>query len=141
MDLWVIWILVGLAFAAGEIASLSFFLAPFAGGALIAAAVDGVGLPNWASIAVFFVASALFFGLLRPIARRHTRMPAQLRTGTQALVGRTALALADIDQDSGSVKLEGEVWSARCYDEDEVIPVGTRVQVVEIRGATALVTE
>ena len=141
MDLWVIWLLVGLAFAAGEIASVGFFLAPFAGGAFLAAAVDLVGAPEWASVSAFFVAAALLFGVVRPIAKRHVSMPPQLRTGTQALVGRTAVALAEIDQDSGSVKLGGEVWSARCYDEDEVIPVGARVQVVEIRGATALVIE
>ena len=141
MDLWVIWILLGCAFAAGEIATVGFFLAPFAGGALSAAAIDAVGAPDWVSVAVFFVVSVLLFGLVRPIARRHTRMPAQLRTGTQALVGRSAVALAEIDQDSGSVKLGGEVWSARPYDEDEIIPVGTRVQVIEIKGATALVSE
>jgi membrane protein implicated in regulation of membrane protease activity len=141
MDLWVIWLLVGLAFAAGEIASVGFFLAPFAGGAFLAAAVDLTGAPDWLSVAMFFVASALLFGVVRPIARRHVSMPPQLRTGTQALVGKTAVALAEIDQDSGSVKLGGEVWSARCYDEGEVIPVGARVQVVEIKGATALVIE
>ncbi len=141
MDLWVIWVLIAIAFAAGEIASVSFFLAPFGVGALVAAVVDGAGAPDWASIAVFFVSSVLLFAFARPIARRHLRTPPQLRTGTQALVGRSALALDAVDMDSGSVKLAGEVWSARTYDEDVVIPAGTRVQVVEIRGATALVSE
>ena len=39
----------------------------------------------------------------------------------------------------GCVKIDGEVWTARSYDEDEVIDAGERVEVVEIRGATALV--
>jgi membrane protein implicated in regulation of membrane protease activity len=141
MDLWIIWILVGLAFAAGEIASLSFYLAPFAGGAFAAAAVDLLGAPDWASFVVFFVASLALFGFVRPIARRHMRTPAQLRTGTQALVGRSAVTVAEVTHDSGSVKLGGEIWTARPYDEDEVIPAGARVQVLEIRGATALVSE
>ncbi len=39
----------------------------------------------------------------------------------------------------GCVKIDGEVWTARSYDEDDVIDAGERVEVVEIRGATALV--
>ena len=45
------------------------------------------------------------------------------------------------DESTGCVKLEGETWTARAYDADEVIEPGRRVQVLEIRGATALVTE
>jgi membrane protein implicated in regulation of membrane protease activity len=78
---------------------------------------------------------------VRPIARRHLYQPPQLRTGTAALVGRTAIVLERIHNDEGvgCVRLEGEVWTARSYDEDLVIEPGTRVQVVEIRGATAMV--
>ncbi len=143
MDLWVIWIVVGCAFAAGEIVSLGFFLAPFAGGAFLAAAVDAAGAPDFASIAVFLVASALLFGLLRPIVRKHTKMPPSIRTGTQALLGQSVLVVEPIDndRDTGSVKLAGEIWTARSYLDNTPIPAGTRVEVIEIRGATALVTE
>ena len=41
----------------------------------------------------------------------------------------------------GCVRLDGEIWTARAYDDDEVIEPGTRVSVMEIRGATALVSE
>lgn len=143
MDLWVIWIIVGCAFATGEIVSLGFFLAPFAGGAFLAAAVDAAGAPDVASVAVFLVASMLLFGFLRPIVRRHTKMPPAIRTGTQALLGESVLVLEaiDNDRDTGTVKLSGEIWTARSYLDDNPIPAGTRVEVVEIRGATALVTE
>ena len=43
------------------------------------------------------------------------------------------------DEGVGCVKIDGEVWTARAYDEDGVIEVGPAVEVVEIRGATALV--
>ncbi len=143
MDLWVIWILLAAGFAVGEILSLSFFLAPFAGGALVAAVVDGAGAPDIASIAAFLVASTLFFGFLRPIALRHAKLPASLRTGTQALIGQTVTVMEPIDNvaGSGTVKLAGEVWTARSYLDDAPIPAGARVDVIEIKGATALVTE
>ena len=37
------------------------------------------------------------------------------------------------------MKIEGEVWTARSFDEDQTFDPGERVEVVEIRGATALV--
>lgn len=143
MDLWVIWMLVAVAFAVGEVVSLGFFLAPFAGGALIAALTDLAGAPDVASLAVFVVASTLAFGLLRPLVLRHAKQPPALRTGTQALVGQSVVVLEaiDNDRDTGTVKLSGELWTARSYLDDAPIPTGTRVEVVEIRGATALVTE
>ena len=136
------WILLAVIFAAGEVMTLGFFLAPFAAGALLGAAADLAGAGAAVSILVFLVSSGLFFGLLRPIARRHLRTPAQLRTGTAALVGKTAMVTERIEEGSGgAVKLEGEIWTARPYDPDEIIEAGSRVHVVEIRGATALVSE
>jgi|SRR5215212_11578232 len=143
MDAWVIWILVAVAFAIGEVLTTSLFLAPFSGGALVAALVAAIGGGAVASWATFIVVSLLLLWVVRPIARSHRRMPAQLRTGTAALIGRRALVLERIANREavGCVKIDGEVWTARAYDEDRVIEAGTEVEVVEIRGATALVSE
>jgi membrane protein implicated in regulation of membrane protease activity len=140
MDPWLIWLIAAVVFAVGEIATLSFFLAPFAGGALVAAILAGAGIGSVAEWAVFLAVSGVLLATLRPLARSHRRVPPQIRTGTAALVGRTGVAVDRIDHSSGTVRLEGEVWTARPYDEDDVIEAGTRVSVVEIRGATALVT-
>ncbi len=143
MDPWLIWLIAAVIFAVGEIATLGFFLAPFAGGAAVAGLVSAVGAGEFASWASFIVVSMVLLLALRPLARSHRRMPARLRTGTAALVGRSAMVTQRIhnDEDTGCVKLEGESWTARAYDADEVIEPGKRVQVIEIRGATALVSE
>jgi membrane protein implicated in regulation of membrane protease activity len=143
MDAWIFWILLAVILAAGEMMSLSFFLAPFAVGALLGGLADLAGAGAVAAFLVFLVSSGMLFGVVRPIARRHLRTPAQLRTGTAALIGRTAIVTELIDNvaDSGSVKLDGELWTARAYEDDEVIAAGRRVHVVEIKGATALVSE
>ena len=135
------WILLAVILAAGEIMTLSFFLAPFAAGAVLGALADLAGAGAVVSVLVFLVSSGLFLGLVRPVARRHLRTPAQLRTGTAALVGRTATVQTRVDAGSGAVKLDGEIWTARAYDDDEVMEPGARVRVIEIRGATALVSE
>ncbi len=143
MDEWVVWILLAVALSVGEILNMSFFLAPFAVGALVAALTAAVGLALGPSIAVFLVVSGVAFGGLRPIARRHLKAPPQIRTGTAALIGQNATVVERIDNRGGvgAVKLDGEVWTARGFDDDAVIEAGARVQVIEIRGATALVSE
>ena len=143
MDGWVIWILVACAFGVGEMLTTSFFLAPFGVGALVAALAAAIGGGFVGAFVVFIVVSLLMLWVVRPIARAHLRTPAQLRTGTAALVGRRAIVLERIanDEGVGCVKIDGEVWTARAYEEDQVIDAGTAVQVIEIRGATALVSE
>jgi membrane protein implicated in regulation of membrane protease activity len=143
MDAWVLWLIAAVILAVGEIATLGFFLAPFAGGALAAAVVSGFGGGAVVEWIVFLVVSVVMLAALRPVARSHRRTPAQLRTGTAALVGRTATVVERIANRTGEgcVRIDGEVWTARAYDDDDVIEPGTRVQVMEIRGATALVAE
>jgi membrane protein implicated in regulation of membrane protease activity len=118
-----------------------FYLAPFALGAAIAAIVSLLGAGAALSAVVFVATSTLVFATLRPVARRHRQLPPSIRTGAAALIGRPAIVLERIanDEGVGCVRIGGEVWTARSYDDDEVIDAGERVEVVEIRGATALV--
>jgi membrane protein implicated in regulation of membrane protease activity len=142
MDVWVIWLIAACVLGVGEMHQGGFYLAPFALGAVLAAIVGLLGVGAALSAIVFVVASALVFATLRPVAQRHRRLPPSIRTGAAALVGKPAVVLERIanDEGVGCVKIDGgEVWTARSYDEHEVIPAGERVEVVEIRGATALV--
>ena len=143
MDSWVIWIIAACVFGLGEMLTTSFFLAPFGVGALVAALVAALGAGAVGAWSTFIVVSLLMLWVVRPIARAHLRTPARLRTGTAALVGRRAIVLERIanHEGVGCVKIDGEVWTARAYDEDRVIEQGTAVEVIEIRGATALVSE
>ncbi len=141
MDEWVLWLIAAVAFGAGEVLTLGFFLAPFAVGALVAAIVSAAGAGVVVAGIVFLAVSLAALGAIRPIAKRHRTTPARLRTGTAALVGRTATVVEPVSDGAGCVKIDGEVWTARPYDEDQVFAAGTRVQVLEIRGATALVAE
>lgn len=143
MDAWIIWILIACAFGVGEIVTTSFFLAPFGVGALAAAIVAAVGGGAVIAGAVFILVSVLMLLFVRPIARAHLNTPAQIRTGTAALIGRRAMVVERISNDEavGCVRIDSEVWTARAYDDDEIIEAGRPVTVVEIRGATALVAE
>ena len=141
MPEWVAWTIVAAALAVGEIFTLGFFLGPIALAAAVAAIVAAAGAAVELQLAVFVICSAASVLVLRPIALRHTRTPTALRTGTAALVGQRAVVLQRVDADHGQVRIGGEVWTARPYDEDHVFEPGTRVDVMKIDGATALVAE
>jgi membrane protein implicated in regulation of membrane protease activity len=141
MDEWVLWMLAAGVLAVGEMFTLGFFLGPVAIAAVMAAIValagGGVAL-QWI---VFTAVAAASLLVLRPIARRHLRTPMQLRTGTAALIGAPAIVLERVDGHGGQVKIGGEIWSARSFDEDQAFEPGARVEVLKIDGATALVAE
>ena len=143
MDSWVLWLIAAVILAIGEIATTSLFLAPFAAGAAVAALLAAAGAGAVVEWAVFLVVSLITLAALRPVARAHKRSRGQIKTGTAALVGQTATVVERIAnaEGVGCVKLDGEIWTARAYDDDEVFEPGARVQVLEIRGATALVSE
>jgi membrane protein implicated in regulation of membrane protease activity len=137
---WLVWLIVAVVLIGGEVATMSIFLGPLALAAGAAAVAAGLGAGVGLEFVVFIAGSVAALGLLRPAVIRRLHRGPTLRTGTAALVGEPAVALARVDADSGRVKIGGEEWTARSYSEDEVIEPGTRVVVVEIRGATALVT-
>jgi membrane protein implicated in regulation of membrane protease activity len=142
--MWIVWLIAAGGFAAGEMHfSTGFYLAPFALGAAVAAVAGLAGVGAIVSLVCFIAVALLALSFLRPIAVRHLKVPPRLRTGTAALIGKQAIVLETIanDEGVGSVRIGGEVWTARSYNDDEVIERGARVDVVDIRGATALVTE
>jgi membrane protein implicated in regulation of membrane protease activity len=141
MEEWVWWMVAAGVLAVGEMLTLGFFLGPIAiaavTSAIVALAGGGVAL-QWI---VFIAMSGASVLVLRPIARRHLRTPSQLRTGTAALIGCPAIVLERVDDRGGQVKIGGEIWSARSFDEDDAFEPGARVEVLKIDGATALVAE
>jgi membrane protein implicated in regulation of membrane protease activity len=141
MDAWILWFIAAAVFGAGELHTNGFYLLPFALGAVLAAVLSLLGLGALLSAVAFLGASLLVVGALRPVAMRHRRLPPAIRTGAAALVGHRAMVLERIanDEGVGCVRIDnGEVWTARSLD-DEVIEAGQRVEVIEIKGATALV--
>jgi membrane protein implicated in regulation of membrane protease activity len=118
-----------------------FFLGPVALAAVAAGVAAALGVGAAASLIVFIVGSLASLAILRPVARRHVRLPALSRTGTDALVGRKAVVTRRVDGQGGRVRIGGEEWSARTYLDGQVFDEGSSVDVIQIEGATALVAE
>jgi membrane protein implicated in regulation of membrane protease activity len=140
MPAWLVWLIAAAVLLGGEVATMGVFLGPLALAAGATAVVAAAGAGTAVQFIVFVVGAVASLTLLRPAVLRRLHRGPTLRTGAAALVGEPAVALARVDCDGGRVKIGGEEWSARSYTDEEVIEPGTRVVVVEIRGATALVT-
>lgn len=136
-----LWLLVGVALAIAEVFSTTFVLIMFSAGALAAAGAAALGLPIWLQILVFGAVSGAALLGIRPTIQRHLDKGDYdtAPVGLAALEGAPGLVLERIDLDHGRIKVEGETWTARPYDQTQVIEPGERVRIIEIKGATALV--
>jgi membrane protein implicated in regulation of membrane protease activity len=136
---WIVWLIVAAVLGVAELLTTTLAFGLIAAAAVVAAVIGTFDLGLPLQLAAFVVAAGAGLAFVRPIALRHIKQPPALRTGTAALVGRSAIVLQEVTEHSGRIRIGGEEWSSRAYDESLVIPVGTKVDVMQIDGATALV--
>jgi membrane protein implicated in regulation of membrane protease activity len=137
---WIIWLIVAAVLGVAELVTMTFAFGLIAIAAVVAAVVGAFHLDLGVQLAAFVAAAGAGLVFIRPVAIRHLRQPPELRTGAAALVGRSAIVLQEVNEHSGRVRIDGEEWTSRPYlDETLVIPIGARVDVMQIKGATALV--
>ncbi|MEC3976826.1 NfeD family protein [Amycolatopsis sp. H20-H5] len=135
-----IWLIVGILLMIAEVLSGDFVLIMIGAGALFGAGSAALSGNPFIDVAVFAIASVGMLVLVRPALKRRLLSGPDIKTNADALIGARAVVLSTVDVDSGRVKLAGDVWSARCLSEGEPISPGTTVTVVEISGATAVVS-
>ncbi|MBB3606715.1 membrane protein implicated in regulation of membrane protease activity [Mycolicibacterium sp. BK556] len=135
-----IWLVFALGLAGAEALTGDMFLLMLSGGALAAAGSSWLlDWPVWADGAVFLVVSVLLVALVRPALRRKLTAGKGLPEPVKALEGKSALVLDRVAQHEGQVKLDGEIWTARPYNDNDVYEPGDHVTVMHIDGATAVV--
>jgi membrane protein implicated in regulation of membrane protease activity len=140
MPYWAIWIVIGVVLLVVEATTMAFVTIYFGVAALVVAALAAAGLPlglqlvAWAALAVAGLVAT------RPALRRAAERGPRLVTGPEALRGRIGVVIKEIRElEPGQVRVDGDTWTARSYLDDDPIPAGSRVEVVEVRGITALV--
>ncbi|MEU6521498.1 NfeD family protein [Streptomyces sp. NPDC046924] len=139
MDLWLIWLIVAAVLAVAEIFTLTAALGMLSVAALVTAGSAAIGLPPAFQLVVYAVVASITVLFVRPLAVRHVLKPPTARFGVDALVGKAAYVVSEVTGSGGRVRIDGEEWTARAYDETLVIPSGATVDVIEISGATAFV--
>ncbi|MFE6228270.1 MULTISPECIES: NfeD family protein [unclassified Streptomyces] len=139
MGVWLVWLILAGVLAVAEIFTLTAALGILGVAAAITAGAAALGLGAPLQLVVFTVLSATGLFVVRPVAFRHLVEPPAEKFGVDALVGRPARVVSEVTGAGGRIRLGGEEWTARAYDETLVIPPGATVDVVEIDGATAVV--
>jgi membrane protein implicated in regulation of membrane protease activity len=136
---WIVWLIVAAVLGVAELLTTTFAFGIIAVAAVVAAVVGAFHVGLTLQLAAFVVAAGAGLGVVLPIASKHRKQPPPLPTGAAALVGRQAIVLEEVTDQSGRVRIDGEEWTSRSYDESMRIPVGTKVDIMQIKGATALV--
>ena len=139
MGMWIIWVVIAVVLGGVELLTTTLAFGLVALAAVVAAGAGWAGGSAAVQFGTFVLASAAGLGVARPFALRRVRQPPVLRTGTAALVGRSAIVHEEVTGQTGRVRIGGDLWPARAYDETLVIPAGRMVDVMQIEGATALV--
>lgn len=135
-----LWLFAGALLVAAELVSGEFVLVMLGAAALGTAGASALGVGFGWDVAVFAALAALLIFTVRPpLKRRLLARTDPEPMGVQALVGKSAQVESTVDSQGGQVRIEGQIWSARSFDETQVLEVGRTVRVMEISGATAVV--
>jgi membrane protein implicated in regulation of membrane protease activity len=137
---WQAWLGLAIALGVAELFSLDLVLLMMATGALAGMGVSlipGVGWPLQVIVAVITAVGML--ALVRPNIVKRLHSGPELTLGHAALVGKQGVVVDEVSLQGGQIRVSGELWTARPYDETEVIEAGAPVDIFEIRGATAYV--
>lgn len=113
----------------------------FAAGALAALIAAALNAPLWLQITLFVVVSAVTLIATRPLVKRITNRKAE-NLNADRIIGRQAIVTERIDnlEGTGSVKVDGLVWTARSED-DDVLEQGSKVTIVKIEGVKVIVSQ
>ena len=136
---WQTWTAIAIVLGVAELFSLDLVLLMLALGAGVGIVTALIGLPVAVQILAALGASVAMLALVRPSMVKRLHAGPELTLGHNALVGKQGVVVSQVTGDGGQVRIAGELWSARAYDETEVIEEGARVDVFQIKGATALV--
>ncbi len=146
MDRWkdalpLIWVALAIIAGVVEVMTLDLIFLMVAGGALLAALAAVVTDSLAVSLVAFTVGTlALLLGVRPPLRRYMERRIPEAPMHTAALIGRTAVVVAAVGpSETGRIRLDGELWSARLDGQGPPVAAGVTVRVVRIDGATAVV--
>jgi len=137
---WEAWLGLAIVLGVAEMFSLDLLLVMLAAGAIVGMVAAILDLHIAIQVLAFAGASVAALALVRPTMAKRFHGGPELALGHGKLVGRQGIVTANISGLApGRIKLAGEFWTAEPYDDTTSIETGETVEVLEIRGATAIV--
>ena len=143
MTLFWIWVIVAIVAGIVELLGTDLFLAAVAVAAGITA-VTALALPLLLQLPIFAVVSLLGIAVVRPPVKRalgiHEPQEISGPIHQSQIEGRRGIVTQKVTGGGGQIRIgQGDFWSARSFDPDQEIEVGTPVDVLLVDGITALV--
>lgn len=123
-----------------EIITMGLTTIWFAAGALVAVIAALLHAPLAVQFVLFVVVSVILFCFTRPVAEKYLNN-SRTKTNINSIIGEEAKVTEDIDNfnQKGAVVVKGLEWTARSVDDNEVIPAGSKVRVIEVSGVKLIV--
>lgn len=140
MHIWMIlWSVILIATVIAEVMTLQLVTIWFALGALVALITAGMGFSFLSQTIIFTIVSIILLCVTRPIVKK-IQVKNILPTNTEAEIGKLAIVIQDISENTGRVKIGGVNWRARTED-NQIFKTGETVRIKKISGTTAYVTK
>jgi membrane protein implicated in regulation of membrane protease activity len=133
MEIWHVWLIVGILFVIVEIFTQGFAVICFTFGCVAAAICAALDTEFLYQMIAFGALSLLAFVLVRPVILKYFAKSAKdTKTNTDALIGRRVFVSETIDPENrtGYVTVDGEEWKA-ISDTNEIIEKGTMVEIID----------
>ena len=137
---WETWLGLAILLGVAEMFSLDLVLIMLAAGALVGMVAAVLDLHVALQVLAASAASVAALAVVRPSVVKRVHGGPELAQGHGKLLGRQGVVTAEVSGlAAGRIKLAGEEWTAEPYDDTTTIAAGETVEVLEIRGATAIV--
>ena len=138
--MWIFWLIAAGVFFIIEMATIGFLIFWLGIGALLAMVTSFITDSILIQVIVFVVTSTVLLVFTRPLVNKFVKVPKEVKTNAYSIIGKKAIVVKNINnvEGDGQVKIDGEVWSAKSAD-DEEISKDTEVEIVEIDGVKAVV--
>jgi len=138
--MWKIWLLVAGGFTVLEIFTTGFLVFWFGIGALFAM-IASFFIPNiYVQSAIFIVTSVILLFATRKFAEKVQKNSPVVKTNAYSVENKIGKVIQEINpvEGKGEVKVGGEVWSAKSFDET-IIPKDSEVIIDHIEGVKVIV--
>lgn len=142
MHMGTFWLILLIGLIIIELMTMALTTVWFAGGALAAAIVAGIGGPVWLQVVVFLFVSLMLLLFTRPIAVKYFNKDRE-KTNVESMIGKQAIVISEIDniEGIGQVTVGGQEWSARSLDDMVKLPIGAVVYIRAVSGVKLIVEE
>ena len=141
MNIWYLWIILGVCLVIAEIFTVTFFLLALGIAAFVVGFIAWLEYSFLTQMFAFAITVIVIFFTIRPFQLKYLHGSKDKKEiGIKKLIGKNFRVTEDIDnsRNTGRIIIGSESWLARSEDNSRVF-TNSLVQIVRIEGSTAYV--